>query len=149
MREPSSLPDGVAALPLIHSNLAEEMREAISVYDELLSRLHFLCPSPPAALALRASYYSSGTGRIFRQREPCVTGSSLLNLLPQTGPPGCARKSKNGRGSDLLLQTQLLSVTKPTTSVQQRRSSGCQSGGAEGQQRSGVTGTPVSPTVAS
>ena len=32
-------------LTLIHSNLAEEMREAISVYDELLSRLHFLCPS--------------------------------------------------------------------------------------------------------
>ena len=41
----SPLPCGFLQLTLIHSNLAEEMREAISVYDELLSRLHFLCPS--------------------------------------------------------------------------------------------------------
>ena len=79
----SCLPCGLhrrLELTLIHSNLAEEMREDITLYGKLLSRLHFICPSVPTASAHHALCYCSGTGRIFQHRKPRVTGSLLLKM---------------------------------------------------------------------
>ena len=61
----SSLPCGLSRsleLTLIHSNLAEEMRETISLYAKLLSLLHFICPSVPNALAHHACAIEVGLG---------------------------------------------------------------------------------------
>lgn len=66
-----------------------EDRETITLYGKLLFRLHFICPSVPAALAHHALYHWSGTGRIFQHHEPCFTGSSLLERLLQTGNMIC------------------------------------------------------------
>lgn len=89
----SSLPCGLFGRPeltLIHSKLAEEMWESITLYGSLLSQLHFICHSVPTALSHHAFYYWSGNGRIFFQHDkPCVTGSSLLKQLLQTGNVAC------------------------------------------------------------